>query len=290
MFAGSFVALTTPFRADGSLDLDTLDALVDRQLEAGIEGLVPCGTTGESPTLSDDEKKRVIARVIARAQGRPVIAGTGSYDTRASVELTRWAKDAGATGALVITPYYNKPTQAGLRAHFEAVADVGLPVMLYNVPGRTGVSIAVDTAVALGEHEAIVAIKEAAGDLDRVSELCGRSGLAVFSGDDSLTLPMLAVGAVGVVSVLANLTPGPLARLCKAAREGDFAAARAEHARLFPLMRAMFLETNPQPVKTAQARLGLLEEVFRLPIVRMGDAARARLEEEMCRAGLLTPS
>ncbi len=291
MFAGSFVALTTPFKSDLSLDLEALDRLVERQIEAGITGLVPCGTTGESPTLSGEEQRAVISRVIAVAAGRvPVIAGTGSYDTRASIELTAWAKEAGADGGLVITPYYNKPDQKGLIRHFEALAEVGLPLMLYNVPGRTGVAIAIETAVKLSAHPHIVSIKEAAGCVDRVSELCNRTDLDVFSGDDSLTLPMMSVGAKGVVSVAANLVPDRVAALCQTALDGDFVAARALHARLFPVFRAMFIETNPQPVKTAQARLGLLEEVFRLPLCAMEDATRAELEEVMCRAGILERS
>lgn len=269
MFEGTITALVTPFR-DGSLDLARLAAQVERQIAAGVDGVVPVGTTGESPTLTHDEHRRVVDEVIRLVDGRvKVLAGTGSNATREAVAMTRHAAEAGADGALVVTPYYNKPTQEGLRRHFEAVADVGLPVVLYNIPGRTSVALSIATIEALAAHPSIVAIKEATGVLDVASEIAVRTNLAILSGDDSLTLPILSVGGCGVVSVLSNLAPRLVVAMVRAARSGDAAAARALHLRLFPVCRALFIETNPIPIKTAMALRGLDSGELRLPLCAM---------------------
>ena len=278
MWSGAYTALVTPFDARGQVDWPRLRELVEWQIESGIDGLVPVGTTGESPTLDYDEHIRVIAEVVAAARGRvPVIAGTGGNSTHEALELTRRAKDAGATATLQVTPYYNKPTQAGLFAHFTAVADLGLPVILYNVPGRTACEIAVETVARLSQHPNIVAIKEAGGRVERVSQILDGCDLAVLSGDDALTLPMLAVGAVGVISVASNVIPTALRNLVRAAREGRWSDALALHRRYFRLFGDLFIETNPQPVKAALAMMGRIEETYRSPLCAMASAHRERL-------------
>lgn len=289
-FVGVFTALVTPFR-DGRLDLPALDALVDRQLAAGVAGLVPCGTTGESPTLSDDEQQAVIARVAARAGGRAqVLAGAGSNSTAHAVHLARRAADAGADGLLVVSPYYNKPTQEGLCLHFAAVADaVPLPIMLYNIPGRCGVEITVPTLRRLREsNPRIVAVKHATGRVDDAAELAAACDLAILSGDDPLTLPLMSLGAVGVVSVLSNLAPRAVNSLVRAALASDFAAARTAHAAVYPLARALLaLATNPIPIKTALAIRGLVREEFRPPMCGLTDAQRDTLRRLLAEHGAL---
>jgi 4-hydroxy-tetrahydrodipicolinate synthase len=253
---------------------------------------VPCGTTGESPTLSEQEKNRVIEIVIEEAKGKAtIVAGTGTNDTAKSIKATKRAKELGADMALVITPYYNKPTQEGLFRHFEAIAKtVDLPIMIYNVPGRTGVNILPTTVERLAKIETIVAVKEASGDLNQVSEIVHRCSdqIRVFSGDDSLFAPILAVGGVGVVSVIANLVPKDLKSLYKAFKAANLVQAQKRHQRLFPLCQAMFYETNPVPVKTALNVMGMDVGGLRLPLVPMSDANKTRLIETMKAYGLLS--
>ncbi|MHC4472470.1 MAG: 4-hydroxy-tetrahydrodipicolinate synthase [Planctomycetota bacterium] len=288
MFRGSLVALVTPFR-NGSLDHEAVEDLVRWHVEEGTAGIVVSGTTGESPTLTEDERVGLVETAVRAADGKvPIVAGTGSNDTARVIESSRLAERAGADALLVVTPYYNKPTQRGLLEHYRAVADaVELPICLYSVPGRTGVAIAPETARALAEHPRIAALKEAGGSVDRVSEIMAMTDLPILSGDDPLTLPMMAVGARGVVSVTANLLPGDVSRMARAALESDWETATALHHRLWPLSRAMFLETNPIPVKTALVLMGRVAEEFRLPLSPMGPDTRAKLEESLRSHGLL---
>jgi 4-hydroxy-tetrahydrodipicolinate synthase len=284
------VALVTPFR-NGEVDYPALREAVDWQISQGTPVLSPVGTTGESPTLSHDEHERVIAAVIERAAGRAkVLPGTGSNSTAEAVRLTKFAAKAGATGALLVSPYYNRPTQEGLYAHFAKIAEnVDLPLVLYNVPGRTGRNIEPETVERLAKIGPIVAIKEAAGSLDQVSDILVRTELTVLSGDDSLTLPMLAVGAEGVVSVVANLIPGDVEALLKAFEGGDTAEARRLHAKLFPLCRDLLgLAPNPIPVKTALALLGRGNGELRLPLCPPDERAREALKRTLVRYGLLS--
>lgn len=279
-FNGNFVALITPFR-DGKVDYDSLASLIERQIAAGVSGLVPCGTTGESPTLSYEEHHRVVAETIRIANERvPVIAGTGSNSTAEAISITRRAEEAGATAALIVAPYYNKPTQEGLYHHYWTLAEnTGLPLIVYNIPGRCGVEIATETLLRLAKHPRIAAVKEATGNLLHVSELTNQTDLAILSGDDPLTIAMMAMGARGVISVISNLLPEQMSKLVGHALAGDFAAARAIHDKIFPLMQAtMSLATNPIPIKTAVAIRGLCSDELRLPLYPMSDAARATLE------------
>jgi 4-hydroxy-tetrahydrodipicolinate synthase len=278
--AGCYTALITPFR-DGLLDEPALRALVARQIAGGISGLVPCGTTGEAPALSGAEWDRVVTVVIETTAGRvPVLAGTGSYSTAATIERTRRARALGADGALVVTPYYNRPTQEGLYRHFATVAEaVDLPLVLYNVPGRTGVNLLPETALRLAQIAGTAGIKEASGSIDQASQIVREApaGFAVLSGDDSLTLPMMAVGGAGIISVVANIAPAAVAALTAAALAGDFATARTVHLALFDLCRAMFVETNPVPVKAAAALLGYCTPEVRLPLAPLSDTAQRRV-------------
>jgi 4-hydroxy-tetrahydrodipicolinate synthase len=291
MFQGSIVALVTPFRG-GKVDEPTLRKLVDMHVAKGTDGIVPCGTTGESPTLSHDEHKRVVEIVIEAAAGRlHVIAGTGSNATSEAIDLTAHAKKAGATGALVVNPYYNKPTQEGLYRHFRAVADaVDLPIVVYNIAGRTAVNIETDTLVRIVKDSPnIVGVKEASGSLDQMTQVilaCGPD-FSVLSGDDNLTLPLMSVGGRGVISVIANIVPRETAEMTHAALAGDWKLARELHLKLFPLSRAAFMETNPIPVKEAMGMMGMLEPEFRLPMCPMGAANRERLRAILVQHGLL---
>jgi 4-hydroxy-tetrahydrodipicolinate synthase len=279
--SGAMTALITPFR-DGNVDLPALRRLVEFQIANGISALIPCGTTGETPSLTEREADLVIATVVETTNGRiPVIAGTGSNGTHVAIERTRRARELGADAALVVTPYYNKPTQEGLFAHFTAIADgADLPIVLYNVPGRTGVNMTPETTLRLAQHHRIIAIKEASGNIDQASQITATapSNFAVLSGDDSLTLPIMSVGGAGVVSVLSNILPGPVAALAAAASAGDYAEARRIHLDLFDLCRAMFCETNPVPVKAAAAMLGLCRDEVRLPLAPLSDTSRRRVE------------
>lgn len=279
MFNGSYVALVTPFKQNYEIDFDAYGRLVDFHLDKGTNGIVPCGCTGEAATLSHDEQKQCIRFVVDRVNGRvPVVAGTGSNNTREAIELTRYAKELRCDGALLITPYYNKPTAAGQIAHYTAIAEaIDIPIMLYNVPGRTGTKIEPETIAKLNQVPNIVSIKEACGSVDQVTQILSLCDIEVVSGDDSLTLPMMAVGAAGVVSVAANVVPEEVAALCAAAARNDFPAAREIHYRLAPLFKGLFFETNPMPVKAALARMGMIENVLRMPLVPMGDASFAKL-------------
>ncbi|MGH7341140.1 MAG: 4-hydroxy-tetrahydrodipicolinate synthase [Candidatus Rokuibacteriota bacterium] len=290
-FAGSLVAMVTPFR-NGKIDEAKVRELVEFHVTNGTDALVPCGTTGESPTLSHDEHKRVVEIVVEAAAGRiPVVAGTGSNSTAEAIDLTRHAELAGARGALVVNPYYNKPTQEGLYRHFRAVAEsVAIPILVYNIQGRTAVNVETDTMARLARDcQNVVGVKEASGSLDQMSQViaaCGPS-FAVISGDDNITLPLMAIGGAGVISVIANIVPRETAELTHAALDGDWKRARELHYRLFPLARAAFLETNPIPIKEAMAMAGMLEPEFRLPMCRMSDANRERLRKILEPYGLL---
>lgn len=266
---GSFVAIVTPFKGEEAreVDYEALDSLIEFQIQNGTDGIVPAGTTGETPTLSHDEHVNVIRATVKTVNKRAiVIAGTGSNSTAKTVEMTRIAKEAGADAALVVVPYYNKPTQEGMFLHFKAVAEVGLPVVLYNVPGRSGAALTPKTIARLAQIPNIVAIKEASGSLDQVTEIVASCDLTVLSGDDSLTLPMIAVGAKGVISVVANMVPKETKELVSKALAGDYVEARKLHQTLFKLCRVMFVESNPIPIKTAMSLLGLCSSTLRLPL------------------------
>jgi 4-hydroxy-tetrahydrodipicolinate synthase len=282
---GLYTALVTPFR-NGEVDFDKIDELVDIQMEANVDGIVPMGTTGESPTLTTEEHLKVIGNVIKRVDGRcKIIAGTGANCTHEAVHQTKTAKAMGADASLQVTPYYNKPTQEGLYQHFSKVADIGLPIVLYNVPGRSGVPIAIDTIARLSKHPHIVAVKEAGGSTERVSMILDVCDITVLSGDDALTLPMMAVGGKGVISVLSNLCPKPLKEMIDAFMAGELKKAQEIHMKYYRLMRGMFIETNPVPVKSAMARKGLLEEEYRLPICPMSEAGKKQLYKIMDEVG-----
>lgn len=290
-WAGVFTALVTPFR-DGAVDFDAYDALVERQLAAGVAGLVPVGTTGEAATLSADEAAALIARTVRLAAGRAlVVAGAGGNDTAHTLDKVRAAEKAGADAVLVVTPYYNKPTQAGLLAHYRAVAETtGLPVMLYSVPGRTGVEIAPETCARIMEAaDNVRVIKEAGGSVERVTRLraaCGED-LLIHSGDDGLTLPFLALGAIGVTSVVSNVAPEKMVAMVDAWTRGDRAEALRLHESLADLTAAMFVESNPGPVKAALALAGRIAPELRLPLVPVAAGSRERIAAVMARDGLL---
>ncbi len=290
---GCATAMVTPFTRTGEIDETRLRQLIERQIAGGVRLLVPCGTTGESATLTEAEDRRVIELTIEAARGRArIIAGTGSNSTADAVEYTRAARELGADAALVVAPYYNKPTQEGLYAHFRAIADAvpELPIVLYNVPGRTSSNIAATTVLRLAQAtQNIVAIKEASGDVGQIMDILrARSeGFSVLSGDDALTLPLIAAGADGVVSVASNEVPDLMARLTELALTGEWNDARALHYRLLPLMQANFIESSPGPVKAALALLGLIEENFRLPLVPVQEATRVRLRAILIELGLL---
>ncbi len=291
MFKGCFVALVTPFR-DGAIDYPALDELVDYVIDGGVNGLVPCGTTGESPTLSTEEHAALVAAVVKRAKGRvPVVAGTGSNCTEKTLALSQQAARAGAVGLMLVSPYYNRPSQRGLYEHFAFIAQsVPLPILLYNIPGRTGVEISVETIAQLHtDHRNIVAVKHATGSVDGASELAAASDIAILSGDDSMTLPLMSIGAVGVVSVVANLLPREMSALTTAALAGDWEAARTSHRKLFPICRDLLkLDTNPIPIKTALAMRGMMAEEFRLPMCSMEPAKKERLRALL--APILAPA
>lgn len=289
-FTGCGTALVTPFVSeDGPVDEAALRRLVDAQIKGGVDFLVPCGTTGESPTLSHAEHRRVIDIVIEQSAARvPVVAGTGSNSTAEAIELTQHAKEAGAKGCLVVAPYYNKPTQEGLYRHYMKIADVGLPVIVYNIPGRTGVNILPETMGRITKHPNIVGIKEATGNLEQMTQdvlICGRE-TSYLSGDDTLTLPHMSVGGQGVISVVSNLLPEATVEMIHAARNGRVHEARVMHMRLFPLCKAMFLETNPMPIKAAMAMMGMLKPAWRLPMLMPTQATIAAVRAEMERFGL----
>jgi 4-hydroxy-tetrahydrodipicolinate synthase len=282
-WTGVGTALVTPFTRSGALDEAAVRRLTRRQIDAGIHFLVPCGTTGESPTLSEDERIRVVELVVEEANGKvPVLGGAGGYDTREVIHTAQRMKRAGARGILSVTPYYNKPTPEGLFQHYSAIAgDVGLPLVVYNVPGRTGCNVDVATLVRLAGVPGIVGVKEASGNISQMVEVCGAvpRDFLVLSGDDALTLPLMAVGGRGLISVASNEVPAEMARMVEAAERNDFAAARRIHDELLPLMLVNFIESNPIPVKSAMAAMGLIEETYRLPMVPPREASRARIRQ-----------
>jgi len=289
MFQGAYTAIVTPFTKSGKVDYQRFKSIIDMQIQAGIDGIVPVGTTGESPTLNMTEHIDTIARVIEFVNRRTkVIAGTGANSTEEAIELTREAKSAGADATLQVTPYYNKPTQEGLFRHFSTIADIGLPVMLYNVPSRTGSEIAVETIAKLSKHPNIISIKEAGGNIDRVSAIKNACKITILSGDDSLTLPMMAVGASGVVSVASNIIPTQVTQMVHLALEGKWEEARKIHLHYFPLFRDLFIESNPIPVKAAMAMLGWIEEVYRLPLCEISQQNRQKLTATLRKTGVLS--
>jgi 4-hydroxy-tetrahydrodipicolinate synthase len=290
-FTGVGTALVTPFTSSGAVDEAGVRRLARRQVEAGVHFLVPCGTTGEAPTLSAEEKRRVVELVVEEAGGRvPVLAGAGGYDTREVVESARAMREAGASGLLSVTPYYNKPTPEGLFRHYEAIAAATpLPIVVYNVPGRTGCNVDPLTLARLASIPHVIGVKEASGNMTQICEVLKAVGpdFLVLSGDDALALPAMAVGARGVISVASNEVPAEMARLVEAALRNDFAAAREIHSRLLPLMLANFAESNPIPVKAAMAQMGLLEENYRLPMVPPGAQTREKLLRVLAGVGLV---
>ena len=291
-WGGCGTALVTPFTTSGALDEAAVRRLTRRQIDGGIHFLVPCGTTGESPTLSGTERQRVVEIVVDEAAGRiPVLAGAGGYDTREVIGLAREMERVGASGLLSVAPYYNKPSPEGMYQHFRSIAEsTALPVIVYNVPGRTGCNIDVATLVRLAAIPNIVGVKEASANMTQMCEICRAlpGDFNVLSGDDAFTLPLMAVGGRGVISVAANEAPTEMAQMVEAAERGDFKAARALHTRLLPLMLVNFVESNPIPVKAAMARMGLLEEVYRLPMVPPREAARQKIEHVLSDLGLVT--
>jgi 4-hydroxy-tetrahydrodipicolinate synthase len=288
-FSGTFTALVTPFGEDGAIDWDAFDRLVRGQLDAGVDGLVPCGTTGESPSLDHEEQLELVKRCVkiakAKGNGAVVLAGTGSNSTRQAIALSQSAERAGADAVMVVVPYYNKPTQEGLRQHYVAVAaSVKCPIVLYNIPARTGIDLGVDTLAKIAEAAPnVVATKEATGNVLRAQEIVRSLGarMTVLSGDDALTLAMIAVGARGVISVTSNLYPAEVSRATRLALEGKLSEARAAHLALCRMHEAMFVEANPSPVKAALAHKGRIEDFVRGPLARMSDAGRAKVVAAM---------
>lgn len=289
-FTGCGTALVTPFTRSGALDETGVRRLARRQIEAGIHFLVPCGTTGETPTLTSEERLRVVEIVVAEAKGKvPVLAGAGGYNTHEVIEAAQQMARAGADGILSVAPYYNKPTPEGLYQHYKAIADaVPLPIIVYNVPGRTGVNVDVATIVRLSAVPNVVGVKEASGNVTQMCEICGAvpDDFLVLSGDDALTLPVMAIGGRGIVSVASNEVPSEMVRMVELAEAGDFAGARRLHRELLPLMQVNFIESSPIPVKTAMALMGLVEEVFRLPLVPPRPASRERITQVLRDLGL----
>jgi 4-hydroxy-tetrahydrodipicolinate synthase len=289
-FTGVGTALITPFTRSGALDEAGIKRLARRQIDAGVHFLVPCGTTGETPTLSEAERRRVVELVVEEAAGRvPVMAGAGGYDTKEVARAAKEMQQAGAAGLLSVTPYYNKPTPEGLVEHFTAVADATpLPIMLYNVPGRTGCNIDATTCAKLATIPHVIGVKEASGNIQQMVEICRAvpADFLVMSGDDALTLPLMAIGGRGVISVAGNEIPAEMVQMVEAAESGDFAAARAVHSRIVPLMLGNFIESNPGPVKFAMAAMGLCEDVFRLPMVLPRPASQQHMLGIMKELGL----
>jgi 4-hydroxy-tetrahydrodipicolinate synthase len=293
MFSGTFTALVTPFR-NGEVDVEALEGMVEFQIEHGVSGLVPCGTTGETPAMSEEEDRLVVETVVRIAAGRvPVVAGTGSNSTDMAIKYTKMAQEAGADGSLQVAPYYNKPTQEGLYRHFAAIAEsTELPLILYNIPGRTSVTISAETMARLAEIPNIVGVKDSTLSMNMISDiisLCGEE-FDVLSGDDPMTLPLVALGGVGVISVASNVAPGAVSDMVKALLEGDWERGRELHYELLPLFRALFVETNPIPVKTAASLLGLCSDEMRLPLIPMGGENLRRLQETLDRSAHLLPT
>lgn len=291
MLKGVYTALITPFRKDGSIDEPAFRKIVQSQIEAGVAGLVPMGTTGESPTVSHDENIEAVRIVVEESAGKvAVIAGTGSNSTQEAIDMTRRAKELGVDASLQVTPYYNKPTQEGLYRHFTAIADaVDLPVLVYNIPGRTGRNIETATLKRMSEHKNIVAVKEASGSIPQMMDVLESlpEDFDVLSGDDNLTFPLMALGGRGVVSVASNLVPGRMVEMVQAAIDGDLERARKNHFDLLPLFRAIFLETNPGPIKYMMHRAGYCEDAYRLPIAPMSDEHKAQVDTLLKKYGIL---
>jgi 4-hydroxy-tetrahydrodipicolinate synthase len=290
MFKGAITAIVTPFK-NHAVDEEGFRELIEFQIENGITAIVPCGSTGESATLSYEEHNRVVEICIDAVKGRiPVIAGTGGNSTREAVELTLHAKEAGADASLQVTPYYNKPSQEGLYLHFKTIAkETGLPLVLYNIPGRTGVNMLPETIARLAELEEVVAVKEASGSISQITEVVLSAGdkLTVLSGDDNLTLPVLAVGGKGVISVVSNIVPGMVSDMCTAYLKGNVEEARRQFLHLFPLCMAMFYETNPIPVKAALGMMGKISDELRLPLSPLSQVNREKLKTVLTRYGLI---
>ncbi len=293
MFSGTFTALVTPFR-NGEVDVEALEGMVEFQIEHGVSGLVPCGTTGETPAMSEEEDRVVVETVVRVANGRvPVVAGTGSNSTDMAIKYTRMAQEVGADGSLQVAPYYNKPTQEGLYRHFATIAEsTDLPLILYNIPGRTSVTISAETMARLAEIPNIVGVKDSTLSMNMISDvidLCGED-FDVLSGDDPMTLPLIALGGRGVISVASNVAPGAVSEMVKALLEGEWERGRELHYELLPLFRALFFETNPIPVKTAASLLGLCSDEMRLPLIPMTGENLRRLQETMDRSAHLLPT
>ena len=293
MFSGTFTALITPFNK-GEVDVEALEGLVEFQIQQGVSGLVPCGTTGETPAMSEAEDRVVVETVVRVANGRvPVVAGTGSNSTDMAIKYTRMAQEVGADGSLQVAPYYNKPTQEGLYRHFAAIAEsTDLPLILYNIPGRTSVTISAETMARLAEIPNIVGVKDSTLSMNMISDvinLCGED-FDVLSGDDPMTLPLISLGGVGVISVASNVAPGAVSDMVNVLLSGDFERGRELHYELLPLFRALFVETNPIPVKTAASLLGLCSDEMRLPLIPMGGENLRRLQETMERSAHLLPT
>jgi 4-hydroxy-tetrahydrodipicolinate synthase len=291
MFKGSIVAIVTPFNREGNFDEEAFRQLIEFQIENGTDAIVPCGSTGEAATLDHAGHTEVIRACVEQVNKRvPILAGTGSNATSEAIELTRAAKEAGADGALLITPYYNKPSQEGLYQHFKAVAEqVALPQVLYNVPGRTGINLAVDTTVRLAELPNVIGLKDASGGVNQAGEILARTGeeFAILSGDDGLTLPFMAIGAKGVISVTANIMPAAVKSLVRAVEESRWTDARRLHLELLDIHNAMFIESNPSPVKKALELMGKCSARVRLPLVTMQPQSIEQLKEVMARHGLI---
>jgi 4-hydroxy-tetrahydrodipicolinate synthase len=290
-FTGCGTALVTPFTRNGGLDESAVRRLGRRQIDAGVHFLVPVGTTGESPTLTLAERRRIVEILADEAGGRiPILAGAGGYDTKEVIDVAAEMKRAGAHGLLSVTPYYNRPTQEGLFQHFRAIADsTTLPLILYNVPGRTGCNIEPATLVRLSSIPNVVGVKEASGNMTQMCEVCHAvpSDFLVLSGDDTVTLPLMAVGGRGVISVVSNEIPADMSQMVEAAERGDYTAARAIHMRIMPLMQINFVESSPGPLKAAMAAMGLLEEVYRLPLVSPKRESKERINNVLKDLGLL---
>ena len=293
-FTGVGTALVTPFTKSAALDEAAVRRLGRRQIDAGIHFLCPCGTTGESPTLTDAEKLRIVEILVAEAGGRvPILAGAGGYDTKEVIELAREMEKRGASGFLSVTPYYNKPTQEGLYQHYKAIADsTALPIVVYNVPGRTGVNVEIATLVRLAQIPNIVGVKEASGNVTQMVDVCRSvpGSFLVLSGDDALTLPLMSVGGRGIISVASNEIPAEMAQMVEAAERNDFAAARAVHDRIVALMQINFIEANPVPVKAAMAAMGLLEETYRLPMCPPKPESREKILKALKELNLVKPA
>jgi 4-hydroxy-tetrahydrodipicolinate synthase len=290
-FTGCGTALVTPFTRDGAVDEAAVSRLARRQIDGGVHFLVPCGTTGEVPTLTEEEQVRIVELIVAEAKGKvPVLAGAGGYNTREVIHMGKRMRAAGADGLLSVTPYYNKPTPEGLVQHYRAIGDaVGLPIVVYNVPGRTGCNVDPATLLRLSEIPQVIAVKEASGNVTQMCEICASlpADFIVLSGDDALTLPLMAVGGRGIISVASNEIPREMSQMVELGERGDFAGARALHQRIFNLLQINFVEANPIPVKYAMASMGLLEEVYRLPMVSPRPASKQKIDAVLQSLGLV---